>query len=462
MPSALKEAPPRGGRLPKVHIEPSARMVCRPDEREGHRNPEATIPDRRPVRPVCSSDTPGAAGSTADRATTTGRTSPASGPVVAQSQGAFLAALRSDTEVAALRSDAQANLLSVAWCYTRHANWETLDTFWSRQAVADACGLSPETVKKWVRWLRAHGWLELRYPGSTPLLRAELLGQSRRGNLAAVYRLTVPRRHTRYGRPQVQRSPTSHRESSDADTSPAPPGSEHADCASTLGTRLPSGKYPPTWVPEGKTGRGVPPRAREKHTPHLWPLHQSPTHRRDRLAAAARLRAESPTLARLSARGLRHRCKTFFQAGWTPADVLHALDHHPDGSPRPAYTQRVRHVASWLTHRLASWTSSEDTPLPPHSQRLAQAHAATHAAQTQRHRDHAAARAAATIPTTAYHAAADAIRARSATARLTDAHTHHQRSTSPQTQTAADFEARRQAHLTALATWINTDPAANS
>ncbi len=49
-----------------------------------------------------------------------------------------------------------------------------------------------------------------------------------------------------------------------------------------------------------------------------------------------------------------HLCREFFLAGWTPADILAALGHRPDGT-NWHHEHAVRHVPGWFRHRLAPW-----------------------------------------------------------------------------------------------------------
>ncbi|GGS84630.1 hypothetical protein GCM10010156_49080 [Planobispora rosea] len=91
-------------------------------------------------------------------------------------------------------------------------------------------------------------------------------------------------------------------------------------------------------------------------------------------------------LRRISARHLRHLLAPWFAAGWTPADVLHALDHLPDGRPW-TFAGRVRHVPGWIGHRLAAWRDADGRPVISKSQRLAAAAAAERARQAARRRE---------------------------------------------------------------------------
>lgn len=87
------------------------------------------------------------------------------------------------------------------------------------------------------------------------------------------------------------------------------------------------------------------------------------------LRAAEALRQHSLDLRKVSPRYVRHLVQDFFAAGWTPADVLHAIDHLPDGRPWP-YAGMARHVPGWTRHRLNAWRAATGAVLPSKSQRI--------------------------------------------------------------------------------------------
>ncbi|GAA2830582.1 hypothetical protein GCM10020220_019430 [Nonomuraea rubra] len=71
-------------------------------------------------------------------------------------------------------------------------------------------------------------------------------------------------------------------------------------------------------------------------------------------------------------------------AGWTAGDVLHALDHQPDGAAWTyTWTSRdqIRNVPGWVRFRLSMWLDEHGRPLPGKSQRLAAAAAKLRAEQ---------------------------------------------------------------------------------
>jgi hypothetical protein len=137
-------------------------------------------------------------------------------------------------------------------------------------------------------------------------------------------------------------------------------------------------------------GENLPPFARARPTPPTgantanpspaWPLAATPGSKAEARKAAETLRQASLDLRRISARHVRHLVAVFFAAGWTPGDVLHALDHTPDGRPWP-YAGTPRHVPGWVRHRLRPWLDADGRPARSKSQRLAAAAAAERARQ---------------------------------------------------------------------------------
>ena len=102
------------------------------------------------------------------------------------------------------------------------------------------------------------------------------------------------------------------------------------------------------------------------------PLTAVPENRTEALAAARAMQERARLLRRLSAEHLRHLARPFFAAGWSPRDLLHAIDHEPGGRQH-GYTSGVRSPAAWIRSRLNDWLGPDDIPLPSRSQRLAEA-----------------------------------------------------------------------------------------
>ena len=99
-------------------------------------------------------------------------------------------------------------------------------------------------------------------------------------------------------------------------------------------------------------------------------------------------------LRRISSEHLRYLARPFFAAGWSPRDVLHAIDHSP-ADRQHGYTSGVRSVPGWVRARLTEWLGPDEVPLPSRSQRLAEARRQVLADQAARRARDATGRAAA-------------------------------------------------------------------
>ncbi|MDT0308067.1 hypothetical protein RM780_13995 [Streptomyces sp. DSM 44917] len=69
---------------------------------------------------------------------------------------------------------------------------------------------------------------------------------------------------------------------------------------------------------------------------------------------AARLRADSATLRKIAPGRLTKIIAPFAAAGWSPSDVMHALDHRPDGTAH-IHPHTVRCPPGWAAWRLGHW-----------------------------------------------------------------------------------------------------------
>ena len=122
------------------------------------------------------------------------------------------------------------------------------------------------------------------------------------------------------------------------------------------------------------------------------PLAAVPENRTEALAAAQVMQERARVLRRISAEHLRHLARPFFAAGWSPRDLLHAIDHEPGGRQH-GYTAGVRSPAGWIPSRLAAWFGPNGVPLPSRSQRLTEARRQVLADQAARRAQDAAAHA---------------------------------------------------------------------
>ncbi|UBU19199.1 hypothetical protein [Nonomuraea gerenzanensis] len=315
------------------------------------------------------------------------------GAVSARSQRAWMRALEAHPYLAARRSDAYRNLLAVArvimWCGKRSpvnpAVWTSIPT---RARIVAKTGLSADTVKTWVRWLREHGFLATVTEGSTPRFRPGTrcgLVDDGAGRLGAEWALTIPLAPTLEGfreLPGCDHTPDDQVVSRGSqpisgDQNPPPAGSLSDE-------REPATDSPVVRTREGRTtgNEGA------AGTAWTWPLSATPETKIDMLKAAQALRTRSAILRKVSAKHLRSLLREPFGEKWTPNDVLHALDHRPDGTPW-TFTEPPRWLPGWIRHRLAAWRTADGSLQPSLSQQRAarrQAATARQAAAAAEHR----------------------------------------------------------------------------
>ena len=261
------------------------------------------------------------------------------GTRLADSCDDWLRAVEEHPATAQLRADAHGHLLAVAGVLARAADWGNLTTRPTWERLCERTGLGRRTVARWLAWLRAEALLGVVESGSTPQLRPMALAHLE-GNRAALYVLATP--------------VTS---SCPVDETGTPPGLTEGE--SPTHTRD---------DPEQSPLRG--PDSRTAAPGAVWGWTTPTRDGRSRLACAQRLRERVPALRDLSDRHLRHLLRPWLLAGWTAADVLHAIDHAPDGSAH-TWTTSVRTAKGWLRHRLARWTDVAGAPLAPLSAGIA-------------------------------------------------------------------------------------------
>lgn len=227
--------------------------------------------------------------------------------------------------------------------------------------------LSSDTVGRAIANFGELGLLGTVSPGVRADMRSWI--HSGEGNLAAVYVCTVP------SKPKRQRSCVVAGQSEIADLSGfrrkperAPYAREAQKAEAARATRG------LTLLPRGSTGM----------------LHTVPENRDEGLAVATAVQDRSVWLRELSPEHVRHLARLFFAAGWTGADVLHALDHEVTGRQH-GYAAAVRHPAAWARARLALWLGPDGQPVRSASQVRAGRAAADRAAQQTRRRQRAAA-----------------------------------------------------------------------
>ncbi len=249
-----------------------------------------------------------------------------------------------------------AHYAEIARVYGRYMDWTARTTRPGHERVAQLAGTSVRTVRRCVRWLHEQGLMGTVSPGTTPLLRPGILhglADAAERNDAAVYVLAVPRRKRlttsalmssgEFGRLSVLRRRTVKA-----------PRAGSVQAGKVKGQKARPAAGPPCVPRSGAE----------------FPIGRNPETHSEGLAAAAAMRDRSRLLARLSREHLRWLAKRFFAAGWTPGDVMHALDYDPGGRQH-GYSADVRHVAGWVRYRLSLWTDPQGVPVASRSQRVA-------------------------------------------------------------------------------------------
>jgi hypothetical protein len=313
----------------------------------------------------------------------------------ARSQRAYLAALVADPELAELRIDARRSVLEVARVLARWASWRTMTSWRPRARICAEVGssrdpdrpLSVSTFKSCRRWLEDHGYLGLVESGTTPLFRSGVLADPDEGNRCPLFVLATPRRRCQIRKPECGSAVNRPLPKSRRDLGKAPRAREGS--------------------PKAKSEKARAPRGQPVLPPGTPALHWCPRTRTEALAVAAAVQTRSRFLGHLSIEHLRHLGRPYFAAGWTGADLLHAVDHDIRGRAY-GYARAVHSPAAWARARLAAWLGPDGTPLPSRSQLRAADRERAKAEQAAR-RAEAEALAARRAPGEAY---ADQVRAR--------------------------------------------------
>ncbi len=204
-------------------------------------------------------------------------------------------------------------------------------------------------------------------------------------NEAAVYVLLVP------SPVHVVEDGTEPEASSPVDEIETPPRRLESVALPVRAREEPNYDSEPLRGPERLTAAQAPPPQRAQRRQHpAWPGHATALRKDHMLSAAFELQRRLPVLRQISAKDLRSCLRHYFLAGWTVADVAHALDWKPDGGRWPhsgATGIGPTSVRGWIAHRLAPW-ASEGTPRRSFGQRAAAERAERLARQqAQRERD---------------------------------------------------------------------------
>ena len=281
----------------------------------------------------------------------------------------WLSAATTEPGLADLRADARRSALEFVRILARHVDWRDKTVWRLREVMCAEIGSPrdpgrPLSVTAWKaarRWWEARGYVGTVRGGWTPELRPMALSgsQPERG-LCPVFVLAIPSARL----PRRCGGPRTH-----AVNLAGPVNRPLTD------SRRESGKGPrprETRPDQGQTRHGAG-FARTHPVPHgARPGRQPAGQTFSKEEIAALVRHHDRVLGRLSA---RHWCTIvgkFARSGWTPGDVLHALEHAPGGAAH-TWTTPVVHVAGWARWRLGQWCDDRGRPALSPSQRRAAA-----------------------------------------------------------------------------------------
>ncbi|WP_427019527.1 hypothetical protein ACQCSX_23435 (plasmid) [Pseudarthrobacter sp. P1] len=273
-----------------------------------------------------------------------------------------MAALLHHESYAARNRNGQATIMAVLRALIERADYDTMTTRPGWEALITATGTSRTTVARVLRLLVAWGIIgrvaagrQAKYAAAGP--------DGERINEAAVYVLCTP-------------SPLAL-----VDKVGTPPalGGSHLNKKELTHTRareknINHGVAPPRLIVEGATSGA--PAAQVPWRPELlWPAHRTTKRHVQRVAAASEIRYRSFPLRCMTPKDVASSCRDFFLAGWTVADILHALDWRPDGTLWPHSgapdTKDAWRMRGWLRHRLSAWRTEAGEPLRSRDQQAA-------------------------------------------------------------------------------------------
>lgn len=273
-----------------------------------------------------------------------------------------MAALLHHESFAARNRNGQGTIVAVLHALIERTDYDTMTTRPGWEALIAATGTSRTTVARVLRLLAAWGIIG-RVAGGRQAKYAAAGPDGERINEAAVYVLCAPSPLAlvnKVGTPPALGG--SHLKEKELTHTRARGKSSQNDVA------------PPRLIVEGAASGA--PAAQVPWRPELhWPAHRTPKRRIQRVAAASEIRNRSFPLRCMTPKDVASSCRDFFLAGWTVADILHALDWRPDGTLWPHSgapdTKDVWRMRGWLRHRLSAWRTDAGEPLHSRDQQEA-------------------------------------------------------------------------------------------
>ncbi len=102
--------------------------------------------------------------------------------------------------------------------------------------------------------------------------------------------------------------------------------------------------------------------------PMQWPMHDVPDGLAEQLLACEWLCYISPMMRVVGVENLRELLRPWFDAVWTPRDIVYALDNLPTGGSQfgdnPEGKLKPSLVVNFIKRRLGAWLTDDDDPKP--------------------------------------------------------------------------------------------------
>lgn len=242
-------------------------------------------------------------------------------------------AARSLDQLLCRRKDCQRNIMAVLWVLLRYTEHESMTVRITWDTIATKARVSRATVGNALKFLRTHGILGIVASGRSAQYAAKA-GQPAT-NEAPVYVVCRP---IGLGlRPQdaedtTTTRPTHHTPNHTAcgnNLEPLPVrGLTTYEVSSYTRAREKNTQNEPLRGTEKLFGHGSAVRTHQhdQRPVEHWPAHRTISSRGQGLSAAAEILRRMPDFARFSKKNVLNMFKPFFNAGWTIADIQHALE----------------------------------------------------------------------------------------------------------------------------------------
>lgn len=280
----------------------------------------------------------------------------------------WLTAVRDHPDVVLLRADARYNLLRVARALLSDVRPRSMTTSPGWDHLHASLGdVDRRTIGRHVRRLRQLGLLGVVHTGRTAQAAVKSSGELKAER--AVYVLAVP---------STLHLVEAGLSAVDINVPPTPVGLRSNPLHARESLEIKQfGPASPTETFSGDAPEGVADAPKRNRPAHVCSLRATIAQtsravaREGEKLAVAELMEHVPALRKARPVFLAWVCRPFFVAGWTAADILHAIDHRPDSTRIPHDgADGVADIARWVGHRLSFWQTSSG-PRRSQSQRIA-------------------------------------------------------------------------------------------